>query len=140
MLLALAICIFSFKLSLYARRGPGAGFMGFGTGGILFLLSLHLFLKNLFFPNRETLEGPILKNKKINVSILSALIFYALFLERLGYILDLFLVLLFLFAISKTMKWYAIIGTSILISLGSYLLFSTFLNIGLPLGVLKVLR
>jgi len=140
MLLGLAISLSSIKLSLYGRRGPGPGFMCFGTGGILFLLSLHLFLKNLFFSKGEAIEGEAFKNKKVNLWILGSLIFYTLFLERLGYVLDLFIVLLLLFAISKTMKWYVIVGSSILIAVGSYVLFSTFLGIGLPTGVLNFLK
>jgi hypothetical protein len=140
MLLALAICYSSIRLSLYARRGPGPGFMGFGTGGVLFLLSLHLFLKNLFSSKGEAVEGEVLKNKKVNIWILCSLIFYALFLERLGYVLDLFIVLSLMFAISKNMKWYVIIGSSVLISLGSYILFSVLLGIGLPTGVLNFLK
>jgi hypothetical protein len=140
MLFALAICIGSLKLSLYGRRGPGPGFMSFGTGGVLFLLSLHLFLKNLFSSKGETVEGEVLKNKKVNIWILCSLIFYALFLERLGYVLDLFIVLSLMFAISKNMKWYVIIGSSVLISLGSYILFSVLLGIGLPTGVLNFLK
>lgn len=140
MLLALAICVSSIRLSLYARRGPGPGFMGFGTGGVLFLLSLHLFLKNLFSSKREAIEKAVFRNWKVNAGVLCLLIFYALFLEKLGFVLDVFIVLSLLFAISKNMKWYVIIGSSVLISLGSYILFSVLLGIGLPTGVLNFLK
>lgn len=137
MIIALAICMGSLQLSIYTRRGPGPGFMGFGTGGILFLLSLHLFLKSLFSRNEGGAKDPYPKNMKITSLILSALIFYALFLERLGFILDSFLVFSFLFAISRTMKWYVSIACSLSLALGSYVLFAVFLGIGLPRGVLN---
>lgn len=140
MLLGLAICFGSMKLSIYSRHGPGPGFMGFGTGGILFLLSLHLFLRNLFAPTEGTVGKAVLRNKKVTTFILCTLIFYALFLEKIGFILDLFILLILLFSISKTMKWYTIIGSSIVIAFGSFILFSKILGIGLPLGILNFLR
>jgi hypothetical protein len=140
MLLAIAICIGSVNLSIYTRHRPGPGFMGFWTGGLIFLFSLHLFLKNLLAPKEEILERPVLRNKKVTIWILCSLIFYAFFLEKLGYILDLFIVLSSLFAISKTMKWYTILGSSLFISFCSFILFSVLLGIALPVGILKFLK
>lgn len=140
MLFGIAICIYSSKLSLYGRRGPGPGFMCFWTGGLLFLLSAYLFLKNLFFVKIEVVERSILKNKKVNIFVLGSLIFYALFFEKLGFLLDSFIVLSLLFSISRTLKWYSIIAISFLIAVGSYILFSKILNIGLPIGVLYLLK
>ncbi|MBI4588206.1 MAG: tripartite tricarboxylate transporter TctB family protein [Candidatus Rokubacteria bacterium] len=140
MIIALAICIGSLKLSIYTPRGPGPGFMSFGTGGILFLLSFHLFLKSLFSRTEGGAKDAYPKNIKTTSLILSALMFYALFLEKLGFILDSFLVFSFLFAISRTMKWYASIACSLSLALGSYVLFSVFLGIGLPRGMLNFFR
>ena len=140
MLFGIAICIYSTKLSLYGRRGPGPGFMCFGTGGFLFLLSAYLFLKNLFFAKSEVVERAILKNKKVNIFVLGSLIFYALFFEKLGFLVDSFIVLSLLFAVSRSLKWYSIIVISFLISVVSYILFSRILNVGLPVGVLSFLK
>ena len=138
--LSITICIVSVELSLFGRRGPGPGFMGFITGGLIFLLSLHLFLKNLFFSKEEAVERVILRNWKVNAVVLSLLFFYVLFLEKLGFVLSAFIVISLLFAISKHMKWYVAVGSSILISIVSHILFSGFLGIGLPIGLLKFLR
>jgi|MudIll2142460700_1097286.scaffolds.fasta_scaffold572524_2 hypothetical protein len=140
MFFGVAICIYSTHLSLYGRRGPGPGFMSFGIGGLLFLLSAYLFLKNLFLAKREGVGSAIFRNKKVNIFVLGSLIFYALFLEILGFLVDSFLVLSLLFAVSRSLKWYSIIVISFLISVVSYILFSKILNVGLPAGVLYFLR
>lgn len=141
MLLAVTVCIFAYRLSLYGHRGPGPGFMGFLTGAILFLLSLHLFLKNLFFSKNETGMGTaFLINWKLNLLIIGMLIFYAATLEKIGFVLDTFLLISILFAVSKIMKWYVIMGSAMAIAIASYILFSILLGIGLPLGALNFLR
>jgi putative tricarboxylic transport membrane protein len=137
---AVAICISAYRLSLYGQRGPGPGFMGFWTGILLFVLSLHLFLKNLLFSKGEEGKGTALVNWKLNVLIIGMLIFYAVILERLGFLLGVFTLISVLFAASKTMKWYIIVGSALLIAVASHILFSVLLRIGLPLGVLSFLR
>jgi len=140
MLLATAVCISSFKLSLYGHRGPGPGFMGLCTGVTLFILSGYLFLKNLFFPKDKAAKGASLINWKQNLMILGMLIFYVVTLERLGFIIAIFLLISVLFAVSKTMKWYVIVGVSLSIAFASFSIFSVILGIQLPLGVLNFLR
>jgi len=140
MLLAVAVCISSSKLSLYGLRGPGAGFMGFYTGVILFILSCYLFLKNLFSPKDKAANNVILVNWKQNLLILGVLIFYVLTLERLGFIIAMFLLISVLFAVSKTMKWYVIVVVSLSIAFASFSIFSIMLGIQLPLGMLSFLR
>lgn len=114
--------------------------MGFWTGLLLFLLSLHLFLKNFFSSKDEEGKGAALVNWKLNILIIGMLIFYAGILERLGFLLGVFILISVLFAVSKTMKWYVIVGSALLIAVASHILFSVLLRIGLPLGVLSFLR
>ncbi len=140
MLLATAVCISTFKLSLYGQRGPGPGFMGFYTGVTLFILSFYLFIKNMFFPRDKAVKGAALINWKQNLLIIGMLFFYVLTLERLGFIIAIFLLISVLFAVSKTMKWYVIIVVSLSIAFASFSIFSVMLGIQLPFGMLSFLR
>ncbi len=137
--LAGAICLASLQLSLYGRRGPGPGFMGFLTGSLLFLLSGALLLKSL--RSREA-AGPDMSPRELRrgAGLVGLLVLYALVLETLGYVVDSFLLLLFLFALSGAMPWYAVVGSAAATSVGSYLLFAVGLKIGLPAGILTILR
>lgn len=138
--IAAAICAGSLELLVYTARGPGPGFMGFTTGGILLLLSLHLFVKSLCSRERGGARDPRPKNATVPLAIVGSLVVYAVLLEPLGFILDSFLLVSFLFAVSRTMKWYVVVASSLSLVLGSYLLFAVLLGVGLPAGVLNVLR
>jgi hypothetical protein len=68
------------------------------------------------------------------VPILGCCVFVALFMERIGYRISLFLVLGFLFGIVERVNlWFAILLTFVL-SMGSFWLFDTLLRVPLPRG------
>jgi putative tricarboxylic transport membrane protein len=114
--------------------------MSFWIGVLLFVLSLHFLLKNLFFFKGEAGKAAVLINWRLNILIIGMLIFYAVTLERLGFIVSVFILISMLFAVSKTMKWYMVVGGAMLIAFASHILFSVLLRIRLPLGVLSFLR
>ena len=140
MLLGVAVSISSFRLTLYRQTGPAPGFMGLLTGALLFGISLHLLLKNWFLAIDEGGRKVAFPNLKLNLLVMGAMFFYALTLERLGFVISVFILLSVLLAVSKTLKWHVIVGTSMLVTFAGYILFSMLLGIGLPLGVLSFLR
>jgi len=68
------------------------------------------------------------------VGILSACIFSALALERLGYRLTVFIVLFFLLKAVEKKSWLLTATFALAVSFGSFFLFYTLLRVPLPLG------
>ncbi|MBM4278230.1 MAG: tripartite tricarboxylate transporter TctB family protein [Deltaproteobacteria bacterium] len=126
----------STHLSMGRFKHPGPGFLPFGLGLCLIILSLILIFKNLgrspfplpFWPQRTWLR-PMLG--------LVILTFYAFFINHLGFILTTFIFLMIWMGLIERLRK----KTVLIISLGTtaalYLLFVFFLEIPLPLGFLK---
>jgi hypothetical protein len=64
-----------------------------------------------------------------------AILGYALVMPTLGYLITTFLLMLFLYFMIHEQKWYWVIISSLLSSLGSYYLFSKLLNCQFPDGL-----
>ena len=103
---------------------------------VLILLSLVLIFSNWkksksptpFWPQRAWLR-PLL-----GVAIL---VFYALVIGKLGFILTTFIFLLIWMGIIERLRWRTIIGISLGTTAALYLIFRLFLEVPLPLGFLK---
>lgn len=131
-----AITIFlSYKLPFGSFANPGAGFLPLLVGLLMFLFSLTLFVEQLFKEEkgRKSLWP---KGGTLRVFlILASLVFYGLFLEKLGFILMTFLLMGFLLlAIGKVRKP-VVVFLSLLSSLGCYVVFQIWLNVQLPKGI-----
>ena len=117
-------------------KHPGPGFLPFGLAIVLILLSLVLIFSNWkksksptpFWPQRAWLR-PLL-----GVAIL---VFYALVIGKLGFILTTFIFLLIWMGIIERLRWRTIIGISLGTTAALYLIFRLFLEVPLPLGFLK---
>jgi putative tricarboxylic transport membrane protein len=118
-------------------KHPGPGFLPFGLSIVLILLSLVLILshwKNIksptpFWPKRSWLR-PLL-----GVTIL---VFYALVIVTLGFILTTFIFLLIWMGVIERLRWRTIITISLGTTLVLYLIFRWFLEVPLPLGFLRL--
>jgi putative tricarboxylic transport membrane protein len=117
-------------------KHPGPGFLPFGLAICLIIISLALILKSWkgelssvpFWPQRTWLR-PLL-----GVSIL---IFYALVIERLGFLLTTFFFLIIWMRLIERIRWRRLIGISVGTTAGLYLIFVFFLEVPLPAGFLK---
>jgi hypothetical protein len=108
----------------------------FLAGGLLALLGLALSISALLKAKPRIEENLRKKEKAKNLLFpLGALVFYALFLERLGFLLDTFLFLLFLFKMAKPKIWILPIILSALIVTTAHFLFSVFLQTPFPKGM-----
>lgn len=129
------VFIGSIQLGLGTTRQPGPGFMTFGASGLLGILSLIRFLKTLV---KKRKSGEVLfKNTLWWRVVLSgmAILAYALVMPTLGYLITTFLLMLFLYFMIHEQRWYWVIISSLLSSLGSYYLFSKLLNCQFPNGL-----
>lgn len=129
------VFIGSIQLGLGTTRQPGPGFMTFGASGLLGILSLIRFLKTLV---KKRQSGEVLfRNTLWWRVVLSgmAILAYALVMPTLGYLITTFLLMLFLYFMIHEQRWYWVIISSLLSSLGSYYLFSKLLNCQFPNGL-----
>jgi len=114
---------------------PGPGFFPFGAAIIMGGLCLGLYAK----ASRTRPAGPkgswyIKERWKKLALILVILLGFALFLEKLGFILSTFLLLFFLFRFVEAYRWAVAIGGSLVVSLVSYGVFDKWLKMQLPKG------
>jgi putative tricarboxylic transport membrane protein len=137
--LGLFLMIFSSqKLGLGALRTPGPGLMPFLIGGFLILLSLYHLIATLRGDGstEELLEERRhVAYRKLSI-VVGSLILYGLFLERLGFIVDTFLLLSFLFW-EMGSRWKSALLTSVLTVLVTYLVF-TYFGLRFPAGLLRL--
>jgi len=136
---SLIACLEAYKLSLGPPGAPGPGLVPFLLGAILFLLSCLYFFKTLhaFRLKQEIHLWRGLRWEKV-VLILAILFSYALFLEKGGFLLCTFLLLMFLFQWVDRQRWYWVYGGSLGITLLCYMIFKIWLKIQLPIGFLRV--
>jgi len=117
-------------------KHPGPGFLPFGLAIVLISLSLILIFTKRgkaktptpFWPHRTWLR-PFL-----GVAIL---VFYAWIIQRLGFIITTFAFLLIWMRVIERLPWRTMISISIGTTAALYLIFVLFLEVPLPLGILK---
>ena len=133
--LSLLICIFShFTLAYGSYSRPGAGFLPFWSGALVGLLALLLLIKSIWKGGKK---GEIFQGSPRKIFFaLSVLIAYGLLFRFLGYFLCNFL-LMFLFLIWEKKKWYVALGGGLACALVFYLIFSLWLNVPFPRGILE---
>jgi len=137
MVLGLAVCIEAWRLNVGDFMRPGPGFLPFWAGGLLALLSLISLLRTAA---EEPDKGPSVWTgvnlRKLGLVILALLLYVAL-LNTLGFLLCAFLLLLFLFRVVETYRWYVTLAASALSLASVYILFSRLLDVRLPAGALE---
>ena len=143
LLLGAALSIGSIPLSLGGFHKPGPGFMPFLTGTILILLGLVL----MFSGSKETAVVESSPGKRLwvrehwkNVLIPWLSLFgYLLLMEPLGFLPTSFLFLFLLFKLTKPRGWlepFILSGATVVVA---YWVFSVWLLIPFPRGVLTFL-
>ncbi len=135
MVVSVLTIILSSKLPFGSFANPGAGFLPLLVAGLMFLLSLILFIHS-FLIGEERVKALWAKGGTGRVLlILVSLVFYGLFLEKLGFILMTFLLMGFLLLTIGKVRRSIVILLSLLSSLGCYGVFQLWLNVQLPKGV-----
>jgi Tripartite tricarboxylate transporter TctB family len=144
-IIGVAICLYAYKMGLGSFHEPGAGFVAFVTGLFLMLMGA------LIVMGRKTDLRRIPKDEKREVRnsetsfflrpvfklayAVALLLVYALFLDRLGYVLATFLVMFGLFY-DPGRRRLGLAFTASLLSTGmTYLVFEMWLHTQLPRGV-----
>jgi putative tricarboxylic transport membrane protein len=128
----------STRLGLGIMHSPGPGLMPFYTSlALAFLALVLLSLAILGKGSREVPDETLEKgNWKKPAYALGALLLYAFFLEKLGYLLCTLLLIGFLLKVIERKPWAVTVTTAVLASLGSFIMFQVWLKIQLPAGIL----
>jgi putative tricarboxylic transport membrane protein len=136
-LMAVFICLKSISLPMGSWSSPGPAFLPFGTGILLGLLSVILYLKASLSKSPKSEQSWFPKERRKGLAlVLIASFLYAIFLDILGFLISTFLLFFVLLGFIEPQKWTVVVGGSLLISFASYALFELLLQVGLPRGFL----
>ncbi len=139
---AVLVIIESYRLGLGRLHQPGPGSVFFCAGIFLGVLSLVTILRARGQKEAEQPGTSILgeQSKTKIVLVLIAVFLYAIFMEKLGFVLVTLLLLIFLLLFIERKGWFYSILASLLMTTGAYLIFEIWLKSQLPKGWLGFLR
>ena len=127
------------RLAFGSIRVPQTGFFPSILAILLLFFSIALLLQTRRQAGGENRDEPIKSEAWIRISItLAAMLGFALLLEKLGFLLSTFTVMLLLLRVVEPQKWPKVIAVALATALISYFLFARLLNIPLPAGVLEI--
>jgi putative tricarboxylic transport membrane protein len=132
----------SYKLGLGTLHQPGPGFLFFWTGIVTAILSLIVIVMSLRKRSPEEAQEPIVGKRNVTkiVLVLISLFLYALFMERLGFLIVTLLFFIVLLGVIEKKRWLFAVLVSLIVTAMSYLVFETGLQSQLPKGLLDFLR
>jgi hypothetical protein len=121
------------KLRFGSIARPGPGFFPVILAAAFALVCLALLVHAIRSRDGDGAAGPRLAWPKI-VAALAALLVYALGLERLGFVVATFALLLFFFKVLERQRWGSALAGSLVTALLTYLVFKVWLTVQLPAG------
>lgn len=137
LLFSIYICWKSLQLGLGAFHKPGPGFISFWSGLSLGILALLMIIQNIWFNKANlTEEGKEKTNWRAITSVFASIFAYILLLNYLGFIIT---TILFVWILLKSVEkkgWFLTTWVSLVIALGSYVIFKVWLMAELPKGFL----
>jgi len=130
------IIFYAPQFGLGSPSTPGPGFMPFLTGWVICSFSMITFLR-AFLDKSAGIEKiwAKVKFRKLIFAVM-VLIIYTLLLNRLGFIISTFFLILILMRYTGSQTWLTSILGGGLSSILSYFLFDTWLKAQLPKGIL----
>jgi len=133
-------CAESCSLGLGSFMEPGTGFMPFVMGVVTIGLAIALFLESYFEmrknPARKiSLWSDVYWKRVVYITVI--MLAYAILLPKLGYLLDTFLMMVFLLKSGAPIKWPTAIVVGALTAGFSYVLFGIWLSVSFPGGLLS---
>lgn len=136
MIIGVIICVASVPLKLGLWRHPGPGLFPFLVGCGMVLVSTYQVIAQLLKESESVKFWPYPGGVKRMIGLLLVLIFYAVTLKYLGYMLCTFVFFIVLFRTLGQKGWKYAILTSMTVSVISYMVFQIWLKINLPKGPL----
>jgi putative tricarboxylic transport membrane protein len=137
LILATLVMMESWRLKLDDIHNPGPGFMPFFLGLALAVLSILSILSPDRRPKSSAVWGDWEKGQNI-FYIFAGLVVYVLLLKKLGFYLDTFWLMVFLFRFSGEKSYKRIFLLSLTTVCVIYIIFHRLLFIPFPQGLLKI--
>ncbi|HTU02154.1 MAG TPA: tripartite tricarboxylate transporter TctB family protein [Candidatus Sulfotelmatobacter sp.] len=138
LVLAASAAAEAWRLNVGGLHTPGPGFLPFYAAlllGGLALVALVQDFKEASGP-ASTIWGDMRMGKMI--AMLASLFLYVFFLERLGFLVATFLLLLVLFRLLEPYRWTTVLLLSLVTMGAAYLFFVVLLDSRLPVGVFGI--
>jgi putative tricarboxylic transport membrane protein len=130
------ICWEGLQLGFGTWHKPSSGFIPFLSGFFLGILALLLLVQNIWLNKANFTEGKKEKTNWRAVFIVFASLFsYILLLNYLGFIITTILFVGTLLKIIEKKRWFLTMWVSLVIALGSYVVFKVWLQAELPEGI-----
>ena len=135
--IGITVTIFSSKYSMGTLTDPGPGALPFGLGLVFILLSILLLLRSRRM-NEVDRNGRLSFGSRYRrvFWVVLLLIGVTFWLESLGYLLAVFLLIAGAMLIMEPQRWGSALVVGVTSALVSYLLFHVWLNVPLPLGLI----
>ena len=135
--IAVFVVIQSVKSDIGSLHSPGPGFLPFWSAVILGTLSIILLVTNSL---KKKWEGKLLDLWKgldwdRVIWVLLALFLYPILLPITGYLVTTFVLIAFLLCIGERSKLWIDVASALVITLVSYVIFCTLLDVKLPRGI-----
>ena len=133
--LGILVLILSQNYNMGTLREPGPGALPFGLGLVIVLLSAILLINSL---RKGKLEKPPVFGKQARkvIAAVAFLVIDTLFLESLGYLIAIFILIVVIMLIMKPRQWISAVVLGAVSSVSTYVLFDTWLKVSLPKGFL----
>ena len=140
--LSTIICLASVKLGIGQFGNPGPGLMPFFTSLLLFLLSTVVLIHDFIGLNEGTERKSVvvLRNLREPIGLILALFGYTFLLNKLGYLITTFFLILFMFFINdpNPKKWFTYSMIGVIITNLTFLVFGKWLQMQLPIGIFHI--
>jgi len=128
-------CYQSLRLGLGHVRDPGPGSIPFLSGAVLVGLSLCIFIRSIAKDQRSAGIG---EGWQKGLWVVGSLLAYTFVLETLGFLVTTFLFLMLTLTSDKPRKLLSALLVAFLTVAISYLVFSLWLKVQLPKGILGI--
>ncbi|HEX7232452.1 MAG TPA: tripartite tricarboxylate transporter TctB family protein [Candidatus Binatia bacterium] len=127
------------RLSFGTMRVPQTGFFPLVLATLLLILCVILFAQGIFGRESDRLPNKILPEGWSRIALtLAAMIGFAVVLERLGFFLTTFFLMILLLRAIESQRWSKVFFVALLTAIGSYAIFGWILGIPLPGGVFGI--
>jgi len=135
-LIGVGVIIGALTLRVGSATEPQPGFFPFVGGVLLLILSSILFVQGLRGRSLGTKAFGELRRPAI---LIVAMVVYVVILDGVGYVIATIMLSAIVLRILETKSWWVIVVASLVLSVGSYILFDRLLGVTLPNGILAKL-
>jgi putative tricarboxylic transport membrane protein len=121
----------SYQLGMGTLRDPGRGFIPFMAGILLAALAIGILAQSVANKEQPSSFG---KGWRKGCWVIGSLLVYVLVLEKLGFMITTFVFLILSMLSFERRRWASAIVISLFTIIISYLVFSAWLKVQLPIG------